>query len=159
MNEVIKVLMEYNLPREVAEKIDIEARRMHFRERIDAFEETIYFALCARIDPSSCFILSKSLSYNQSTYIACMHSIKYSKKLSDYYTSMSRLAITAIELYGHDGGYNYCMLVQRVMNTEDKCYTCRLPLTAGNIVYNNWHAYEDRRGYHLTCKNSMRPKV
>lgn len=50
MSEVIKVLMEYDLPREVASIISRDAGRMYFKEtRIQPFENISKFAMDVRI--------------------------------------------------------------------------------------------------------------
>jgi len=52
MNEVVKLLMEYNLPRDVAEKIDMIARQIQFKERVIALEQAGKFALNVRVNPN-----------------------------------------------------------------------------------------------------------
>ena len=142
MNDVVKVLVEYNLPREVAERIDLEARRMHFREsKIDPFEEISQFVLNVRILPNYCYVATPPLIHSNYVYMVHIHSIKNGQDTSDSYMYVLCECIT-----------DECRrLIKSSMELEGKCYLCRQPLTAGNMRYNNWQAYENRRGYHLTC--------
>lgn len=172
MNDVVKVLMEYGLIREVAERIDIEARRTHFKEtKIEPFEKASTFALDVRIDPEKYAIkwyLINSRLPTRNEQLSCIVKTHRSTErntqmcYSDRYRHLVRFEEAARERLGYDSSYDssYDRYVSKTMNAlyyEGRCHYCKEELQIDNSACNNWQHYEDREWYHLTCKVGINP--
>lgn len=169
MSEVVNILMEYGLIRDIAEKIEQINKDAFKRDYILPFKKASKFALDVRISPNS-YIIPWDGTYRPSRlpnelFAILVRIYKYGRNRCpnnphDYYeeyTSTFSAHRNAWERFDRGWSNIYIAKLRSAMMNEGQCFYCKKPLEVDTSVYNNWQSYEDRRGYHKACKNYISP--
>lgn len=169
MSEVVNILMEYGLIRDIAEKIEQINKDAFKRDYILPFEEASKFALGVRISPHR-YIKKWDGTYQphklpSELFAKLVYKYKCGRQLqsdnphnnSDEYVQTFNCYTPAWERFDKKRGDIYIAKLRSALMNEGRCFYCKKPLQVDTSVYNNWQSYEDRRGYHKACKNYISP--
>ena len=149
MNDVVKTLMEYNLPREVAEKIDLEARHMHFKEsKIDTFEKTSEYALKVRIKPFGSNVPWYTVGLNKWGFASFVDSIISPYTMEDITNIQASTTYSNLCMSHHTEARNYMWEMENPLKRDPTQPSSDIIEVVNRYIEYKQRPYE--REYYLT---------